>query len=119
MLKYRNSKKELLNYVTDREEYFRNVDEETYYVIKELLHSEKLLKTVEQKDGEETVDMCKALQDLYDEGIEIGRERGIEEGAEAERLSIAKRMLGTIDVDTIAEMVQLPVEVILRLEEEN
>ena len=44
MLKCRGNKKELLDYMNKREEYFRNVDEETYQVMREFLHSEKMLK---------------------------------------------------------------------------
>ena len=64
-----------------REAYFRNVDEETYQVMREFLHSEKMLKeNVERIEGKETVDMCKALEELYNDGIELGREQGIECG---------------------------------------
>ena len=46
MLRYRSNKNELLEYVQKKENYFRNVDEETYYVIREFLHSEKVLKEI-------------------------------------------------------------------------
>ena len=42
MLKCRGNKKELLDYMNKREAYFRNVDEETYQVMREFLHSEKM-----------------------------------------------------------------------------
>ena len=77
MLKCRGNKKELLDYMNKREEYFRNVDEETYQVMREFLHSEKMLKeNVERIEGKETVDMCKALDELYNDGIERGMIRG-------------------------------------------
>ena len=83
MLKCRGNKKELLDYMNKREEYFRNVDEETYQVMQEFLHSEKMLKeNVERIEGKETVDMCKALDELYNDGIELGREQGIKQGRE-------------------------------------
>ena len=87
MLKCRGNKKELLDYMNKREAYFRNVDEETYQVMREFLHSEKLLKeNVERMEGKETVDMCKALEELYndgvEQGIEQGRKQGIEQGIE-------------------------------------
>ena len=83
MLKCRGNKKELLDYMNKREEYFRNVDEETYQVMREFLHSEKMLKeNVERIEGKETVDMCKALDELYNDGIELGREQGIKQGRE-------------------------------------
>ena len=81
MLKCRGNKKELLDYMNKREEYFRNVDEETYQVMREFLHSEKMLKeNVERIEGKETVDMCKALDELYNDGIEQGIERGMIRG---------------------------------------
>ena len=81
------NKKELLDYMNKREAYFRNVDEETYQVMREFLHSEKMLKEkVERMEGKETVDMCKALEELYndgvEQGIEQGRKQGIEQGIE-------------------------------------
>ena len=87
MLKCRGNKKELLDYMNKREAYFRNVDEETYQVMREFLHSEKMLKeNVERIEGKETVDMCKALEELYndgvEQGIEQGRKQGIEQGIE-------------------------------------
>ena len=107
MLKYKNDKKELLNYVNQREAYFQNVDAETYYVIREFLHSEKVLKEINKKAREEKLNMCKALQDLYDEGIEKGK------------LDAAKNFLKFLDPETVAENVELPLEVILKLKEEG
>ncbi|MBQ8856519.1 MAG: Rpn family recombination-promoting nuclease/putative transposase [Lachnospiraceae bacterium] len=115
MLKYRNNKSELIEYVNNREEFFRNVDEETYYVIREFLHSEKVLKAINRDGGEERVDMCQALEELYNDGIEKGKSEGIRQGQESERLNIAKNLLGILDVSTIAEKVGLPVETVMEL----
>ena len=77
MIQCRGDTENLLKYINDRKEYFQNVDEETYYVIREFLHSERMLKeNIEKSQGKETVDMCKALEDLYNEGIEHGIDRG-------------------------------------------
>lgn len=114
MLRYRSNKTELVKYVKDKEEYFQNVDAETYYVIREFLHSEKVLKTI-TNNREERVDLCKALQDLYDEGIE----QGFEKGKESEKISIAKKFLKILDPETVAENVELPLEVVLGLKEEK
>lgn len=74
--------------------------------------------------------MCKALQDLYDEGLEKeieegiqkgiqkGLEEGIREGAENERMEIAKRLIGVLDIQMIAEKVGLSVEQVMSLEAE-
>ena len=37
--------------------------------------------------------MCKALQDLYDEGVERGIERGIERGMEQKIFELVKKKL--------------------------
>ena len=59
------------------------MDEETCQVIREFLHSERILKSqIKKEEGKETVDMCKALEDLYNDGIEQGIECGIEQGIE-------------------------------------
>ena len=73
MIQCRGDKENLLKYINDIKEYFQNVDEETYYVIREFLHSERMLKeNIEKSQGKGTVDMCKALEDLYNEGIVKG-----------------------------------------------
>lgn len=79
MLQYKNNKGKLMEYVMQHKAYFENVDEETYNVIREFLNSGKVLKAVVQKDVEGEINMCKALQDLYDEGVECGIERGRKE----------------------------------------
>ena len=47
----------------------------------EFLYSERVLKgNIEKSQGKRTVDMCKALEDLYNEGIERGMELGVIKG---------------------------------------
>ena len=76
MLQYRNNKKDLVNYIRTKETYFRNVDEETYQVIREFLHSERILKKeISKGQGKGTINMCKALEDLYNDGIEQGEQK--------------------------------------------
>lgn len=78
MLQYKNEVDKLHNYVNEHKNYFENVDLETYQAARELLHSEKKLKGLIKKEkGKESVDMCKALDDLYNSGIEQGIEAGI------------------------------------------
>ena len=98
MIQCRGDKENLLKYINERKEYFQNVDEETYYVIREFLHSERMLKeNIEKSQGKETVDMCKALEDLYNEGIEIGMEHGIERGiACGMELGVVKGVVETL-----------------------
>ena len=82
MIQCKESKEKLIEYLRKKESYFRNVDEETYQAIREFLHSEKILKSeIKKEEGKQTVDMCKALEDLYNDGIERGMEQGIEQGS--------------------------------------
>ena len=77
MIQCKGSKEKLIKYLREKGSYFRNVDEETYQAIREFLHSERILKgQIKKAEGKETVDMCKALEDLYNDGIEQGIEQG-------------------------------------------
>lgn len=83
MLQCKNEKEKLMEYVLKHKEYFKKIDVETYNVIKEFLNSEKILKNVVCDETEGGVDMCKALEDLYEDGVEQGIEQGIEQGLHA------------------------------------
>lgn len=93
MLKYRNQKDDLVKYIERHKDYFGELDLETYQAVKVFLNSEKQLKKIEEKDGE-VIDMCKARDDLYEEGKVEGKEEGIkafildnlEEGIKRERI---------------------------------
>lgn len=77
MLKCRGNKRDLVEYIRKNQWYFRNVDEDTHHVIRELLHSERILKKeVSSANGEENADMCKALEELYNDGYELGMSKG-------------------------------------------
>lgn len=77
MLQCKNEKEKLMEYVMKHKKYFENVDLETYNVIRAFLNSEKILKN-EVCDKTGGMDMCKALEDLYAEGIEQGVQALIE-----------------------------------------
>ena len=52
---------------------------------------------IEKSQGKGTVDMCKALEDLYNEGIEIGMERGMTCGMErGMELGVVKGVVETL-----------------------
>lgn len=81
MLKYRNQKSGIQEYVQNHREYFSSVDIETYQAIRELLHSEKQLKSVRSgKNGKERVNMCTAIEAIYNNGLKEGMEEGMKEG---------------------------------------
>lgn len=85
MLKYKNNKEALLCYVEEHREFFESVDIDTYYAIKEFINSKAILKEIGNDEKEESVDMCKALQDLYDEGVEQGRKEEEQKRKEEEQ----------------------------------
>ena len=76
ILKYRGRKRELIRYINQHKDYFSNLDQETYRAARVFLNSEKQLKDI-AGDEKEAIDMCKALEELYEEGMEKGMEKGL------------------------------------------
>ena len=115
MLKCRGNKRDLVEYIRKNQWYFRNVDEDTYHVIRELLHSERILKKeVSSANGEECVDMCKALEELYNDGYELGMSKGATDKSN----EIIKNMLNlNVPIETIMKCTGASNEMILELME--
>lgn len=84
MLKCRGKKEELLDYVNKNRVYFSRMDRETFQAFREFLQAGALLQKAVPKNSQDggKVDMCKALQDLYDDGVEQGIERKLQEQVE-------------------------------------
>ncbi|MCI8708466.1 MAG: hypothetical protein HFG98_02815 [Dorea sp.] len=59
--------------------------------------------------------MCKALQDLYEEGIGQGIERGIEQGI---RELIVRKYRKGVSIEEIADFVEMPCEKVKEIVEE-
>ena len=93
MLKYRGEKEKLQRYMQENRDYFGQVDVETYQALGAFLHSEKKLKEVVDSGEEEQIDMCKALDDIYADGVKDGERTGKEVGREEGRAFIISRML--------------------------
>ncbi len=89
MVKCKKDKNKLLSYTKENKDFFSNMDEESRYAAEELLRAEKFFKNMDIKTESGGMDMCKALQDLLNEGIQIGEERGISIG-EARGISIGE-----------------------------
>lgn len=80
MLKCRGTRAELVHYINENADCFQNIDEETYNAVEEFLHSDWILKNgIELKESEEKVDMCKALEELYNDGKNEGKVEGVHE----------------------------------------
>lgn len=76
MLKYRKSKVKLQNYVELNQEYFSNIDYDSYNAVRAMLGSEQGLKEIKKETG--GINMCQALEELYQDGVEKGIQQGIE-----------------------------------------
>ena len=73
MLKYRGKGNSMHKYLEKHRDYFSSVDRETYQALRELLHSESKLKyVVSGKNGKGSLNMCKALDDIYNNGLNEG-----------------------------------------------
>lgn len=90
------------------EAYFRNVDEETYQVIREFLHSERILKKEVSKKKEAKIDMCQALEELYNDGKQYGLNQKMIE-------LVTKKLSKGKSVEEIAEALEETVENIEKL----
>ncbi len=99
MLKHRQDKEALLHYMNEHGDYFRNVDGGTYRAIAEFLQSNKLMKKAVTRKGKEGEgDMCKALDDLYNDGIEMGENQKL-------ITQIQKKLTRKLSVERIAQEV--------------
>ena len=75
MLRYRDSKEELTDYINENKKFFQNVDYETSQAMKAFLNMKQIPGEAEHK--EEMIDMCKAIQEMYDDGVKDGIQKGI------------------------------------------
>lgn len=109
LLPYAADKKAMMAYVRENPSHFDNLDEESCEMMAAFLGcsalgEEKRLAYRNQKGG---YDMCTALEDLKQEGIEIGEKigekRGIHRASEA-ILALVNCMLGGEDASKIPQL---------------
>lgn len=79
VLKCSNDKRKIVEYINLNSDYFGSVDIETAQAMSEMLHYSKVADMVRSDDKEE-YNMCKALEDLYNDGILEGEMKGKIEG---------------------------------------
>ena len=104
LMKCRKDQGRLVKYIREHEDYFQHVDSEKYYAIGALLQSERILKEEVKRGKEEgEMDMCKALEDLYQEGCEKGRlDKLIEQ--------VQKKLAKGLNAQEIAETLEENIE---------
>ena len=76
-----------------------SVNHKTAYAISAMINSDRLFNDLEDVEGDEN--MCQAIEDIYSEGIDVGREKGREEGREETirtTVSILKDMCNTEEI---------------------
>lgn len=59
--------------------------------------------------------MCKALDDLYQEGIDKGYEKGLREGRMEQLTNLVKKLGKNMSVNEIAEILEEDVDMIEKL----
>lgn len=113
VLKYRGNKTGLQNYMQENRDYFTRVNVDTYQALCAFLHSEKMLKEIKDSGKDVKIDMCQALEELYQDGVKEGREEGIAEGIAAVISNMLKSGMSIPDIkkytgadDRVIEQVQ-------------
>ena len=110
MLRYRDSKEELTDYINENKKFFQNVDYETSQAMKAFLNMKQIPGEVEHK--EEMIDMCKAIQEMYDDGVKDGIQKG---KIELLKEQIQRKLSKGKSIDEIAEELEESVSIIQNL----
>lgn len=80
-----NSKEKYIKFVKTHEKFFRRIPRSAVDVINVCTNMGKInevLKFTQTEDGEECADMCRAVDELIKDSMEIGREQGRKQGIE-------------------------------------
>ena len=114
MLKYRKDKDGLRNYVNQNKKFFQKVDHETSQAMKAFLNMKHIPGETENK--EETINMCKAIQEMYDDGVRDGIKRGMQQGRDDLLKEKVKRKLQKQkSLEQIADELEEDVKVIRKI----
>ena len=97
MLKYKNNRKDMAEYINHNSDFFQTVSTEDVYAIEALLGSGSFWSNIFDKE-KEVHNMCKAFEDIYTDGVAEGIEKGIE------KTVLLLRKVGTSD-ETILELI--------------
>ena len=55
-------------YLHQNRQYFEAIDVDTYQAVREFMHSERVMKDMKNSRKGTRINMCKALEDIYEEG---------------------------------------------------
>ena len=123
MIKYRQKKEKILEYVEANRSYFQRLNIDTYQALSVFLNSEKWLEGISIPEGKGEVDMCKALEEIYEDGKADGKEEGLKEGKKEGKIEVLKekifkKLQKGKSLETIAEELEESVETVSRLAKE-
>ena len=114
MLKYRKDKDGLRNYVNQNKKFFQKVDHETSQAMKAFLNMKHI--PGETENEEEIINMCEAIQEMYDDGVRDGMKRGIQQGRDDLLKEKVKRKLQKQkSLEQIADELEEDVRVIRKI----
>ena len=114
MLKYRKDKDGLRNYVNENKKFFQKVDHETSQAMKAFLNMKQI--PGETENEEEIINMCEAIQEMYDDGVRDGMKRGIQQGRDDLLKEKVKRKLQKQkSLEQIADELEEDVKVIRKI----
>ena len=114
MLKYRKDKDGLRNYVNENKQFFQKVDHETSQAMKAFLNMKHIPGETENK--EEAINMCEAIQEMYDDGVRDGMQQGIQRGRDDLLKEKVKRKLQKQkSLEQIADELEEDVRVIRKI----
>ena len=101
MLKYRHEKNELKEYINKQKRYFQNVDYETSQVIKVFLNMKSIPGETDERKV--NVNMCEALEEMYNDAIKEGMEAGTKRKLIEQVMKKVKKGLSAEEISDIFE----------------
>lgn len=80
MLQCKKDKQKFQDYIMEHEEYFQNLELETYEAVRVMLNSKRKMKKIKAANAKGRVDMCQAITEIFEDGVSQGISQAIELG---------------------------------------
>ena len=107
LMAFRNDHQKVQEYLKENEEYFSKMDVTSSEAVGILLGCHRQVRKMiaeKQKGGE--VDMCKALEDIYNNGVQQGIEQGILKGTEENENKYDALIIALLNAGRVQEIVR-------------
>lgn len=101
----RNDKTKFIEYIRKNEN-VQKMDDESWYMLSRITHSDKLMRAITLKSdkNEENGNMCKAIDDFYNDGVEEGKAEGKAIGKAEIVASVRKMHMKNYKAEEIADL---------------